>query len=498
MRIRAGTLAVAALLAAVSAGAQETVPQKLSLDQALDIARGNNPTYLQAANDKYVADWDVKQAWAQLLPTASASSSMSWQGPGEQQLVGGLTLADLGYGGQPSYYFSNYRVGLNYSLSWATILGPSQAKAQRKATVARIRQSEATLVNQVTQAYLEVLRQQEGVRLAEKQLENAQYNLRLAQGQQEVGAATPIDVGQAQVQVGRSRVGVLQAQNALSTARMRLLQQMGVSVDQDVELTTTFELTEPTWQLDDLYDRAMANNPGLAAARSSKTAADIGVSSARSSYYPSLSLSTGWSGFAREASNTNLQVAQAQAQVASQVAQCNYTNELYSRLADPLPLQDCTKFQFTDQERQAIINANDQFPFGFQRSPPSVSMSLSIPIFQGLTRQRNLESARAQRQDVAEQLRDQELALRANLSIDLATVKTDYQSARLEEENRTLAEQQLRLARERYQLGAITFVDLVNAQTVLAQADRDRTAAVFAYHDAVSALEALVGTSLRN
>jgi outer membrane protein len=498
MRIRAGTLAVAALLVTVSAAAQEAVPPELSLQQALDIARRNNPTYLQAANDKDVADWDVKQAWGQLLPSASASSGVSWQGPGEQQLVGGLTLGDLGFGGQPSYYFSSYRIGLSYSLNWSTILGPSQAKAQRNATTARIRQSEATLVTQVTQGYLDVLRQQEGVRLAQQQVENAQYNLRLAQGRLEVGAATPIDVGQAQVQVGRAQVGVLQAQNALATARMRLLQRMGVSVDQDVSLTTTFDLSEPTWSLQGLYDGALRNNPGLLAARSSKHAADIGVSSARSAYYPSLSLSTGWSGFTREASSTGLQIAQAQAQVAGAVSQCNYTNQIYSRLADPLPPLDCTQYRFTDAQRQAIINANDQFPFSFEKSPPSVSLSLSVPLFQGLSRQRNVEAARAQREDLAQQLRDQELSLRADLSIDLATVKTAYESARLEEQNRDLADQQLRLARERYQLGAITFVELVNAQTVLAQADRDRTAAIFAYHDAVSALEALVGTSLRN
>lgn len=498
MRIRAGALAAAALLIAASARAQETVPAKMSLEQALDIARRNNPTYLQAANNMDVADWDVRQAYGQLLPSASVGTGVSWQGAGNQQLVGGLTLGQLGFGSQPSYYFSSYQVGLNYNLSLSTILGPSQAKAQRRATGAQVRQAEATLVQQVTQAYLEVLREQDAVRLAQQQVENSQYNLRLAQGHLDVGTATPIDVGQAQVQLGRDKVSVLQAQNALATARMRLLQQLGVSVDQQVDLTTTFELTEPTWTADTLYVMALRNNPGLAAARSTKQAADVGVSSARSAYYPTLSLSTGLSGFTQQASNTNLQMAQAEAQVAAQVQQCNYTNELYSRLANPLPLLDCTQYRFTDAQRQAIIDANSQFPFKFQHSPLRASLSISLPVFQGLTRQRNLEAAKAQREDDAEQLRDQELALRANVAIDLATVKTDYQSALLEETNRSLAEQQLRLARERYQLGAITFVDLVNAQTVLAQADRDRSAAIFAYHDAVAALEALVGTSLRN
>ena len=90
------------------------------------------------------------------------------------------------------------------------------------------------------------------------------------------------------------------------------------------------------------------------------------------------------------------------------------------------------------------------------------------------------------------------MSLSAELRIGLANVRTAYQSALLEQRNQDLAEQQLRLARERYQLGAITFVELTDAQTVLAQADRDRTAAIFAYHDAVSNLEALVGAPLRN
>jgi outer membrane protein TolC len=152
---------------------------------------------------------------------------------------------------------------------------------------------------------------------------------------------------------------------------------------------------------------------------------------------------------------------------------------------------------FTDAMREAIVDQNDQFPFGFQKSPFSVRFGLSIPIFQGFSRQRNLEAAKLQREDLTQQVREQEMALRADLAVALATVRTAYESALLEERNRSLAEQQLRLARERYQLGAITFVELVAAQTVMAQADRDRTAAIFAYHDAVTRLETLVGTSLR-
>ena len=60
---------------------------------------------------------------------------------------------------------------------------------------------------------------------------------------------------------------MLQADNAVATARMRLLQQLGSPVDRDVTLTTTFELTEPTWTEEDLLQRALDSNPGLEASR---------------------------------------------------------------------------------------------------------------------------------------------------------------------------------------------------------------------------------------
>jgi len=267
---------------------------------------------------------------------------------------------------------------------------------------------------------------------------------------------------------------------------------------QVITVTTGFELSEPTWELETLTAVALEDNPELKTARLSSEASSVAVSSAWSSYMPTLSVSAGWSGFTREASSVDFQIAQAQSQVAASVAQCVQTNEVYRRLADPLPPLDCGRFAFTDAQRNAIVSENDQFPFDFEASPPSASLTISIPIFQGLSRQRNLEAARVQRDDLEQQLRGQELALQADLAVEVANVRTAYRSALLEERNRDLAEQQLRLARERYQLGAITFVELVDAQTVRAQADRDRNAAIFFYHDAVTRLEALVGAPLRD
>ncbi|MGY8777529.1 MAG: TolC family protein, partial [Longimicrobiales bacterium] len=312
---------IAALLAITGPVSAQEVPSALSLAEAIEIARTTNPGFLQTRNDEALADWNVRQSYGQLMPTANASAGVSWQGSGEQQF-GSITLGDLGFGDLPSYYGSNYGINLGYSLSWASIVGPKQAKANRSATMGGIGIAESNLIAQVTSGYVEILRQEHGARIAELQLENTQFNLRLAQGQLEVGQVTPIDVGQAEVLVGRSEVTLLQRRNAVTTSRMRLLQLLGLPVTQPFETTTTFVLAEPTYDLQILTAMALDANPTLVQRRYSTEAAAVGVSSAWSGYIPTLSIGTGWSGFTNQASSTDLQIAQAQATVAGSIQQC--------------------------------------------------------------------------------------------------------------------------------------------------------------------------------
>jgi len=219
---------------------------------------------------------------------------------------------------------------------------------------------------------------------------------------------------------------------------------------------------------------------------------------ARSSYFPSISLSAGLSGFTRQASTTAGQEAQAVAAGVARVQQCLALNDLVSRLPDPPPTQNCSLLATPESALEAIRSQNDAFPFNFTGQPPSVGFQISIPVFQGLGRQRDLESARAQLNDNRYRIVEQELALRADIDSRTAIVSTAYQSALIEERNQALADEQLRLAQERYRLGLSNFIDLVEAETVKARADRERILSIFTYHDAIADLEAVVGTPLRN
>ena len=67
----------------------------------------------------------------------------------------------------------------------------------------------------------------------------------------------------------------------------------------------------------------------------------------------------------------------------------------------------------------------------------------------------------------------------------------------IEQRNQAVAAEQLRLATEQYRVGSASFLDLVEAETVMAQADRERVASIYSYHDLLANLEALVGARLR-
>ncbi|MCA9737252.1 MAG: TolC family protein [Gemmatimonadota bacterium] len=485
------------LVLAAPLQAQSTLPSPLPLEEALDLARRHSPVYAQVRNDLDAAAWQVRSAYASWIPSFNVGGGIGWQGVGDQSF-GAITAGQLGLADQPSYLTSSYSLSSNLQINGRTLLAPSQAKAEQNASEASVRSGAAQLDFAITQAYLAVLRAEQGRTLAAQELERARFNARLAQARRDVGAASQLDVAQAEVAVGRAQVNLLQSETTLHTARLRLAQGVGLPLGDTLVLPSSFELAEPVWSEDELYQAAIDGNPGLAALRANEEASDVGVRMARTEYLPSLSLSASIGGFARQASNTTSLIQGAMSQANQQIDQCEALNELFRRLTDPLPTEDCTRFAFTDTQRQAIESSNDVFPFDFTRNAPSLSLSLSLPVFQGLNRQRQVEVARVQRDDLRWRIREQELQLQTDIAAGLAAVRNGYAGALIEQRNQEYASEQLRLAQEQYRIGSVSFIDLVEAETVKAQADRALIDAVFTYHENLASLESLVGTSLRS
>ncbi len=492
MIVRAGLVAAWSLMTVPVAGQDAT----LTLEEAIRLARQNNPDYLTQANDEDAADWAVREAYGAFLPTASLSTGVRWEDAGSA-LFGNITGADIGVARTPAQVFSDYSLGLSYRLAGSTLFNLGRERAARRATAASVRAAAHTLELQVTQAYLTALRSRDAVELAHQELARAEENLKLAEARVAVGSAIGLEAKQAEVERGRAEVDLLRSQTTFEGDKLRLLQQIGLELDRDIELTTTLPLVEPRWTRESLTELALRNNPQLRASQASVAAASAGLRMARSGRFPSLSMSAGWSGFTRQQLDEERLLSQARASAASQRAGCVIFNDLYSLLPDPPPPQDCSQYVLTPEDEAAILTQNDQFPFDFQQQPFGVSLRLSVPVFQGLSIQRQVEEAAVAEDDARLRLRSERLRVRTAVQAGYLSLTAAYRAVGLEERNAELAAEQLRLARERYRVGSASFVELMEAETLKARADRSYLLSVYAYHEALATLEAAVGQSLR-
>lgn len=495
MRILTTGLLALMLLAPAALQAQQA-PGTLTVEEAVQLARRYNPSFLMQSNDEAVADWQVRAAYGALLPSFTASGGVDWQAGGIPN-IGLLSGEDFGLSRSPDYFVSGYNLRVGLNLSGGTFFRMAQERASREAVRARIEAASYTLESDVTRAYLTALRARDAVALTRRELESAQEALKLAEARFEAGSGTRLDVAQAEVESGRAEVALLQAQSNAEMEVLRLLQRLGVDVTQGVELTTTLEVFEPRWTQDELTQAAMQQHPQLMAARAAESAGRAAARSARMSYLPTLSLSGGWSGQARTTRDENYLLTQAQDNAEARVRSCENTNDLYSRLAQPIPPQDCSRYAFSPEVRDAVLAANDVFPFNFTRRPPSFGMSISMPVFNGFTREAQMQQASAAAEDARHQRREEELNRRTTVATSYLALQTAWRSVAIEERNAAAAAEQLELAQERYRLGAGSILELTQAQASRARADQARLTAIYAFHENLAALEAAVGQRLR-
>jgi outer membrane protein len=486
-------LSAGLLLGPAVAAAQQAVPATLSLADAIALARDQNPAYRQALNNRGPAAWGVRNAYTSLLiPNVTTAAGMSYTGQGSQ------TFLSSSFSQSVSTVSSFYDLSLSWQLSGTTLSQPALAKAQQHAVDADIAGAANALVTGITQQYLTVLQVREQAELARKTRDRNDEFLKLAQARFNVGQATLIDVRQAQVARGQAEVALLRARTAVSVEKLRLFEQMGVTAPTEIEavqLTDTFAVQTPGWQLPELLTLAEGQNPALKALRARERAAAWGVRAATSSFGPSVSVSAGWSGFTQQFTDVEPIIFDQQTAFQSQYSACQDNNQIRTNAG--LSANDCGVYLWGASNEQALRDANSVFPFDFTRQPFQARLTISLPIFTNFSRTLRVSQARADHGDLEEAVRARGLAVQTEVSQAFLTLQTAFRTIGLQDTNRSAAREQLQLATERYRVGSGTFFELLDAQVAGLRAESDYVNAIYDYHKALAALEAAVGRSLR-
>jgi outer membrane protein len=466
-------------------------PTALTIDQAVTLARRNNPDFQATRNNARNASLELRSAYGALLPQLNASLTGQYQ-QGGQQFFNGVSLSS-----NSDVVQSQYNIGLNYRINAATFSAPRVQRANSAAVDADIAGASEVLAFNVRQNYITALQSLALSQLNDSLVANAQVQLELARAKAQVGTGTLLDVQRAEVALGQQQVALLQARNQHEVDKLRLFQQMGVPQPQNVELVSTFSVNDTLPSLNDLLTMARRQNPGIVALRSREDVANLNVKRERTEYTPTLTLATGIGGYTFQYRDPNFLVNQAEASTNAARSSCVATQEVRKAVGLPNTLANCANMVFTPAMANSLRDQNATFPFSFTPSPRSVSAQISLPIFDGFAREQRVQEAAVAREDARYNVRSRELALQADVSAAYLSLQTARQTVALQQQNAAKARQELQFVQDQYAVGLATFVDLTTSRAAYAQAENDRINAVYNYHKAVSALESAVGRPLR-
>lgn len=474
----------------------------LSLDDALQQARANSPAYRRTLNDAGPAKWGVRSAYGGLLPQLNVSSDLGYTSSGPSNFGGGFIRPT------PAFLTSGYSLGIFWQLDGRVLSAPGQQKALKRATDEDISGAGIALRNEIETQYLNTLQATAQVGVASQQVSRNADFLALAKARFQVGQATLLDVRQAEVTKGQSDVALLRAVQMENEAKLDLIRRMGVEPPVAVEqigLSDSFPVTPPAFSLDSLLLLADAQNPVLRSLRARRTAAWWGVRAAKSEFLPTLSVQAGWSGFTQEFTDENLLLSQSLTDAQSTAGDCLYNNQIRAGLNLGGEVANCFAASglvdggnnLLDPVSRQVRDANNVFPFHYTGQPFQATLRLSLPIFTGFGRSLRVSQAKAQEEDADEDARARRLQVRADVHARFLGLQTSYQAIAVQSANRDAARDQLRLAQDRYRLGAGTSLEVSDAQNAVQRAEGDYVTSVYDYHKAIAALEAAVGRPLR-
>lgn len=253
-----------------------------SLRDAIALAYQTNPTLLAQRAQQRALDETYVQARAGLRPSLDASFGASWSRtwddtPGSPRdtdsVSAGISLDQRLYTGG--------RIARGIDAAQADILRGRE----------NLRAIEQQVMANVIQAYVDVLRDIEILRIREENITVLQRQLEEASARFEVGEITRTDVAQAEARLAQAQADLSSARAQLSASRAAYAAVVGQAPG---TLDPAPSLPGVPDDFEAALDMALRDNPELLAAMWSQEAAEANVAAARSEYLPSVGLSASY------------------------------------------------------------------------------------------------------------------------------------------------------------------------------------------------------------
>jgi outer membrane protein len=269
----------------------------VSLERCLELAAANNSalrieelksglgrTRLVEAREQYLPSVQVQAGASLLSPLEASSINVNLGTLGTKTISFGTPLSDA----------------INFKLAVAQPLftgfriesGIAQADALYEAGLSDLEKTRLDLRLGVERAYWSLARAAEVARVMTENVGQVEAHLADARNLAAQGLLTANEVLKIDIQLTDARLAVLDAENAVESARVQLNILVGLPWDAatTAERIDPDEAVVPPASAADLIEEAVAKRPELSSARYRVKAAEAAVEAAKSSLYPSVSL----------------------------------------------------------------------------------------------------------------------------------------------------------------------------------------------------------------
>ncbi|MCX5799955.1 MAG: TolC family protein [Candidatus Eisenbacteria bacterium] len=419
---------LSAIATTTTPATQIEAPNKLSLDQSIEIALRNNKQLLVQRQEVERMKGQVTQARATAFPSLSGNASyVKSQGKMNYGGSGGFTfnLDDSYYGGSLSLVQPIYTAGRVGGALRAAHAARSYAQENLLATTKDV-------VYAVKASFGAVLLAQEMATLAKESLELADAHLANVDQLFKQGVASEYELIRAKVQVAQLLPDRIKAENELDRALIVFRNTLGLPADDKVAPEGELERKDVEITTADAFRLAKENSHELAAARLRVSGMKAALDVAKSDRYPSLS----------------------------------FVGAALMETKEP-------RWKSEDWRSRTW----------------TASLALSIPMFDGLRTKGKISQTKAEYEQAGLYAAQTEDAVRLEVEQSVSQLAQARQLIQSQVASIEQAQKGLDIANIRYKNGVGTQLEVLDAQVALSTARTNYFTSVYEYFMAVAALE---------
>jgi outer membrane protein len=346
---------------------------------------------------------------------------------------------DVGY---PDRYQSSYGLGLSLSQTifdgWNNVANYNYSKKGKFSAGENLKLTKQTVVLGVKTNCYVLLKAQMLLEVQIEAVKRSEEQLTMAKAKYDLGSASLSDYLKAKVQLSNDSLALITAQNNIKLAEADLNNILGRNVDLPIQIDAKLEYKKFDPTAYSVTEETIENHPQINITKSAVDQAHSGLTMARSTYFPSISFGVNYS---------------------------------WSDTKFPKSWADYQK-------------PNDPWYIGIQ---------VSLNLFNGLSTLSNIWSAQANLQAAKEKLINDRREVKLEINTALLAITEAEQKIQVTEDALKSAEEDLNLTQEKYNLGAASMLELLDANYSYTTAKSNQVQSLYDFNLAVAQFEKAIG-----